>query len=130
MNDFGTNMKTEHKELIASLNAFADECHATSRSKLFWDDRDKLGLTNAGKVQVDLACIALAISELGEACEAIRKPRRDDHCPEFSNLEVELADCIIRLIDFASCRGLRVPAAMVAKANHNKSRPAKHGKLA
>lgn len=52
----------------------------------------------------------------------------DDKIPEFNGYEVELADCIIRIMDTAVSRGLRVAEAIVAKIAHNEGRPYKHGK--
>ena len=120
---------TQHEktQLSALLKIWSAEIHATSRSKGWWDDRDKLSLTKAGQVQVDLGCTMLAVSELGEMVESIRKPRKDDHLPQFSNVEVEAADCIIRLLDWSHARGLRTVDALLAKAEYNKGRTARHG---
>ncbi len=52
---------------------------------------------------------------------------KDDKLPEFLNVEVELADAIIRIMDAAKERDWRVAEAVVAKAEYNKTRPFKHG---
>lgn len=77
----------------------------------------------------DGECIALMHSELSEALEALRKNplRKDEHCPAFTNLEVELADCVIRIMDYAGMRNLDVAGAILAKAEYNRTRPVKHG---
>lgn len=41
--------------------------HRTSTEKGWWTDRDELSKTPAGKVQVDIGCIALVVTELSEA---------------------------------------------------------------
>ena len=77
----------------------------------------------------DGTLIALIMSEAAEALEALRKGNGpDEHCPQFSGAEVELADVIIRIMDMAEARGWDVAGAIVAKHEFNKTRPYKHGK--
>jgi len=67
-------------------------------------------------------------SELSEALEALRHDNPpDDHIPEFSGTEAELADVIIRIMDYAELRGLRLAEAIVAKHEYNRNRPLRHG---
>jgi len=73
--------------------------------------------------------IALMHSELSEALEAIRKDpsKHSEHIPDFTALEEELADVIIRIMDYSWHKGLCVAGAVLAKAEFNKKRPYKHG---
>jgi NTP pyrophosphatase (non-canonical NTP hydrolase) len=73
--------------------------------------------------------IALMHSELSEALEADRKGiEHDDKIPEFTGVEAELADTIIRILDFSGRHDLRLGEAIAAKLLFNLTRPYKHGK--
>jgi len=122
-------MKHDRKaQMVALIREFGAEIHGGAITKGWWADRDELSKTKPGKVQVDIGCIALAVTELAEAIENIRAGEKpDDKVPEFTGLEAEIADCIIRLLDFSAARNLRVPEAMVAKVEVNKGRPVRHG---
>ena len=65
----------------------------------------------------------LSVGELGETLEAIRKNvGADTHIPNFTAEEAEVADCIIRLMNYATDRKLRLAAAIVAKNEYNRNR--------
>ena len=73
--------------------------------------------------------IALMHSELSEALEADRKGiTSDDKIPAYSGLEAELADTVIRILDFAGRHQLRLGEAIIEKLAFNTTRPFKHGK--
>lgn len=72
--------------------------------------------------------IALIHSELSEALEAVRKNKTaDDHIPEYSGAEAELADAVIRIMDLAETDNLRLGEAIIAKMAYNQTREFKHG---
>jgi hypothetical protein len=50
-----------------------------------------------------------------------------DHIPEFSAVEEELADTIIRIMDFGFAHNYRVAEALVRKHEFNRTRPHMHG---
>jgi NTP pyrophosphatase (non-canonical NTP hydrolase) len=71
--------------------------------------------------------LALMHSELSEALEFYRHENpQSDHIPEFSGIEEEYADVIIRIMNDAQRHGFRVAEAMLAKQAFNASRPYKH----
>lgn len=93
-----------------------DIVHETAKEKGWWDTE-----RNDGEL------IALMHSELSECLEAMRKPDKSKHIPDFTGVEEELADVVIRIMDFAGARKLMVAAAILAKIEFNKNRPVKHG---
>jgi NTP pyrophosphatase (non-canonical NTP hydrolase) len=102
---------------IETFNTISDNVHETAKEKGWWEtDR------NDGEL------IALIHSELSEALEALRNNNPpDDKIPEFSGAEAELADVIIRIMDFTAARKYRIAEALVAKIEMNKTRSYKHG---
>ncbi len=66
--------------------------------------------------------ICLMHSELSEAMEAHRKNLMDDKLPHRKGIEVELADTLIRIFDFAGAHNLDLAGALVEKMAFNASR--------
>lgn len=66
--------------------------------------------------------LALMHSELSEALEGHRKGLMDDHLPHRKMVEVELADCIIRILDTAGAMGLDIGGAIQEKFAYNQHR--------
>jgi NTP pyrophosphatase (non-canonical NTP hydrolase) len=72
--------------------------------------------------------IALIGSEVGEALEALREGNpQSEKIPEFSNLEEEFADIVLRIMHLGYRMKLNVPEAIIAKDGYNATRPLKHG---
>lgn len=66
--------------------------------------------------------LMLMVTELAEAAEGVRKDKMDDHLPTRKMEEVELADVLIRLFEYAGWRGLDVGGAFVDKFHYNANR--------
>lgn len=72
--------------------------------------------------------LVLVHTEVSEAVEAIRhREPPSDHISEFSLMEEELADVVIRVMHIAEEFGYRVWEAMLTKCEFNKGREFKHG---
>jgi NTP pyrophosphatase (non-canonical NTP hydrolase) len=99
-----------------NLNDYAQECH-TANDKWWRDLQTGERITrNFGEL------IALCHSELSEALEGHRKNLQDDKLPHRKMVEVELADCLIRIFDLAAGYQLDLEGAYQEKMQYNQTR--------
>ena len=98
-------------EEVATLTNIQNKLHGQARI-MGWHNKER----EVGTL------IALCHSELSEALEGARKDLMDDHLKERKMLEVELADCIIRILDMAGLYDLDVAGAIADKHLYNANR--------
>lgn len=104
------------------MNELAAKIHETAKEKGWWKDGDR----NFGEI------IALIHSELSEALEEYRSGHSENEVyhklfdkPE--GVPIELADAIIRILDFCCHAEIDIDQAIAQKMKYNESRPFRHG---
>jgi len=105
------------RKFIAALAVLQREAHQTAIDKGWHDEDHEIG-----------TWLMLTVTELAEAMEGARhRNPPSEHIPEFNAMEEELADVIIRILDMAEMRKLRLGDAIIAKMDFNRTREHKHG---
>ena len=122
----------EIKELVK-------EAHQTAKEKGFWDEKRN-----------NSELLMLIVTELGEACEALRKnhrqtctktveygegvyeekdvPSLEEATWKKNTFEDEIADVFIRLGDLCAGLDIDIEWHIKKKMEYNRNRPYKHGK--
>lgn len=121
--------------IAENINELVYECHEASYNAGWWThgatglDLKRVVLAPATPYEELLAGalvaqkLCLSHSEISEGMEGHRKGLMDDKLPHRSMLEVELADCWIRIADLAGALGLDLGGAVEEKLAYNRVRP-------
>ena len=94
-----------------TINEMCEICHGIAKEKGFWDEERNIG-----------EALMLIVTEVGEAMEGYRKENHE-------NFREEIADTFIRLFDLCGGLGINIEEEIAKKAQYNKTRPYKHGKI-
>ena len=81
----------------ATINEISDEIHHQNKTKGWWDNKN----------QCPFEKLQLVSTEIAEATEGDRKKLMDDKLPHRKMIEVELADTIIRVLDFGGANNYK-----------------------
>jgi len=126
---------SEESAIIRRFNGLMKYIHGWAKDKGWWDKAKhecackKCGEINFVEIERNVPeQLALMHSEISEALEGYRhNDAMSDKIPEFTAMEEELADAIIRMLDTAGALKLRIGEALVAKLQYNLTRPYRHG---
>ena len=109
---------------MTSIREIQKDVHQTAVEHGWWEGTTKENCPIAEK-------IALMHSELSEALEEFRSVIE---LPDYymingkpEGIVVELADCIIRILDLAGFMGWDIEEALKLKMAYNETRPYRHG---
>jgi NTP pyrophosphatase (non-canonical NTP hydrolase) len=121
------------------LSVLCALAHLQAIKKGFWGKKGK-------KKRNISELLMLIVSELGEACEALRTGKRQEEAIygykkgqlikdtkltrmwQKDTFEDELADVFIRLADLCKALNINIEWQIKQKLNYNETRPKKHGK--
>lgn len=112
---------TEHPNELhpyIALNELSAICHGIAVKSGWWNDLRTGERLNRNKGEL----LCLIHSEISEAMEGERKNLQDDKLPHRKMAEVELADALIRIFDYAGAFDYDLGGAVMEKLAYNQKR--------
>jgi len=111
-----------------SIREWQQEVHALAIEKGWYEGK------SASPTEI-LSRLMLVVTEIAEAAEEVRSGRgllalRALHAGKPEGFSIELADAVIRILDLAEWIGVDMDDMMQMKHNFNRTRPARHNKVA
>lgn len=117
MHTMEETLERQDMELAEKINLLACKVHWDNQIKGFWDEPRNFA-----------ECCALMHSELSEALEADRKNLSSDKLTGVPGVHEELADTVIRVLDYCGHAGIPIGDMIFRKLEYNRGREYKHGK--
>ena len=130
------------------LNSFAAAVHENAVAHGWWEEErglpevlmlcvselaEALEEYRAGKPDLycgrETACGGKQSEKSGWACDRCKIASEEQLCAEAKpeGVAVELADCVIRILDYCGHAGIDIEEAIRIKHEYNKTRPYRHG---
>src|SRR5687767_7254450 len=101
-NQMGGNARPLISQTYHGVTSLQMLCHGLALKSGWWTN------VNMNDMNVFGTKLCLVHSEVSEALEGLRKGVQDSHLPHRKAEEVELADAVIRIFDYAGARNLDV----------------------